>query len=211
LPETPTSKFEVSGAFLNAMVGLLERQANIVPEHLYTKADLLDARKKAREEALKEMEERQREKEKEVQSTKEQAAETSEKFSKHISKEESEEAKVKGETRNEQNKLAKDATRRETRKEIRDELMKQWQPLREAEHEDESLRWNDNLVPILGSVVVVTIGAGIGLFRRAFQAQPELTWHYVGGAGKGAACGLLVVVLFKGMLETFDGRRGFYI
>lgn len=137
LPETPTNTYEVPGAFLNAMVGLLERQANIVPEHLYTKMDL----EKAKEAVRKEMQEKQ------ATVTPPSPPESS---------------------------------------------------------------WAESSVAVLGSVTAVAVCAGVNLFRRASHAHPELMWYYLDGACWGAAGGLVGVLLFKGMLETFDGRRGFY-
>lgn len=37
---TSAETFEIDASFLHAMVGLFERQANIVPEHLFTKTDV---------------------------------------------------------------------------------------------------------------------------------------------------------------------------
>lgn len=185
LPETPTNTYEVPGSFLNAMVGLLERQANIVPEHLFTEDDMKAAREEVRCEMIARFESMQ------------------------VAQNE------KLEKRKQEMRSAIKAALEQVNKTAMDEVQKSIRKLDGVKQALDAAKeidgWVTTMTKIMGTVSVVVLGASVGVIRSAFSTHPESALQLVNGAWKGGACGLVGVLLFKGMLEAFDGRRGIYI
>lgn len=185
LPDTPTNTYEVPGSFLNAMVGLLERQARIVPEHLYTEDDMKAAREEVRHHMLARFEAKQAAQNEMLEKKKEEL------------------------------QLAIQAALDQVNKTAMDEMQMSVRKLegikQTLDAAKETNLWVGTMMNVIGTVSVVVLGASIGVIRSAFSAHPENALQLVNGAWKGGACGLVGILLFKGMLEAFDGRRGIYI
>jgi hypothetical protein len=210
---TPNA-YEVEAKFMDAMVGLLQRQANIVPEHLFTKAEVKEIVRKELEK-LKAAAGQD-----DVSERLFTKAEVDETVRKEVEKIKT----VTGQDDLSERFFTKAEVEEMVRKELREREAKpnaltlmspketattvpKNKKMRSAVRKTAHLANTTTSTSFLGGMAAVMGCAGLSVFRRAYIAHPEMTWDYVDAAWKGALCGLAGAVVIQQTVKAVRAKK----